>query len=210
MWTKPPETQTAYDVLEDPKGLVRWEEAGREIARATFAPIAPESQGAFEEWLTALAQTFKKAVEDNGLWRALWNDGNTQHRPEKIVQVIARATWIEHCRARNIDITREADCGRGPVDFKFARGWHLRGLIEVKHISSSQFVHGAETQLPTYLKGEQAKFGIYLCISYTDRDFVEDRLTLVREACEAISREGPTRIFPMFVDARPKASASRI
>ena len=201
---------TAYDVLEDPKGLVRWEEAGREIARATFAPIAPESQGAFEEWLTALAQTFKKAVEDNGLWRALWNDGNTQHRPEKIVQVIARATWIEHCRARNIDITREADCGRGPVDFKFARGWHLRGLIEVKHISSSQFVHGAETQLPTYLKGEQAKFGIYLCISYTDRDFVEDRLTLVREACEAISREGPTRIFPMFVDARPKASASRI
>ena len=96
------------------------------------------------------------------------------------------------------------------MDFKFARGWHLRGLIEVKHISSSQFVHGAETQLPTYLKGEQAKFGIYLCISYTDRDFVEDRLTLVREACEAISREGPTRIFPMFVDARPKASASRI
>src|SRR4029450_9216595 len=90
------------------------------------------------------------------LWRALWNDGNTRHRPEKIAQVIARSTWLEHCRARDIDISREADCGRGPVGFKFSRGWSIRGLIEVKHISSNQFIHGADTQLPIYLKGEKA------------------------------------------------------
>lgn len=199
---------SAYDVDEDPKGLVRWEEAGREIAKASIAPEAPASQDQFERWLAALAMTFKTAVEDNGLWRALWNDGNTRHRPERITQVIARSTWIEHCRARDIDISREADCGRGPVDFKFARGWQLRGLIEVKHISSSQFTHGAENQLPIYLKGEKAPFGVYLCIGYTDKDFDEDRLDLVRDACNAISGQGHTRIVPMFVDARPKPSAS--
>ena len=199
----------AYDVDGDPKGLVRWEEAGRAIAKASTAPVVPTSQREFEQWLTDLAQTFKFAVEDNGLWRALWNDGNTRHRPENIAQVIARSSWIEHCRASDIDITREADCGRGSVDFKFTRGWQVRGLIEVKHISSSQFVHGAGTQLPIYLKGENAKFGIYLCIGYSDSDLREERLALVRDACNSISQAGETRIVPMFVDARPKASAAR-
>lgn len=200
---------SAYDVDEDPKGLVRWEEAGREIAHASIAPDAPASQDQFQDWLTALAMTFKTAVEDNGLWRALWNDGNNRHRPEKIAQVIARSTWLEHCRARDIDISREADCGRGPVDFKFSRGWSIRGLIEVKHISSNQFIHGADTQLPIYLKGEKAPFGIYMCIGYFDKDFDQGRLDLVNDACDAITTQGKTRIVPIFVDARPRASASR-
>lgn len=200
---------TPYDVEEDPKGLVRWEEAGREIAEASSAPLEPKTQDEFEDWLIALATTFKSAVEDNGLWRVLWNEGHSRPRPENIAQVTARATWIEHCRARDIDITREADCGRGPVDFKFSRGWTMRGLIEVKHISSTQFAHGAATQLPIYLKGEKASFGIYLCIGYSDKDMDQDRLDLVRDACAAISSHGKTRIVPMFVDARPKASASK-
>ncbi|SBW75831.1 hypothetical protein [Propionibacterium freudenreichii] len=198
-----------YDVSQDPRGIVRWEEAGREIARASFAPEAPETQGDFEDWLLALAESFKRAVEDNGLWRALWNDGYTKHRPENIAQVIARSTWIEHCRSRNVDLSREADCGRGPVDFKFSRGWQMRGLLEVKHISSGQFVHGAETQLPVYLKGEKASFGIYLCIGYADKDFTDERLGLVRDVCTAITKAGKTRIVPVFVDARPKLSASK-
>jgi hypothetical protein len=55
----------------------------------------------------------------------------------------------------------------------------MRGLIEVKHISSSQFTHGADTQLPIYMKGEKAPFGIYLCIRYFDKDFAQGRLDLV-------------------------------
>lgn len=199
----------AYNVADDPKGLVRWEEAGKEIAAASSAPVPPATQAQFEQWLVDLATAFKDAVEHNGLWRALWNDGNTQNRPERIVQVIARATWIQHCRVSNIDITREADCGRGPVDFKFSQGWLMRGLIEVKHIASSQFAHGADTQLPTYLKGESAPFGIYLCVGYTEKDFNDQRLSTVIDACTAISNQGMVTIKPIFVDARPKQSASK-
>ncbi len=72
---------SAYEVDRDPEGLVHWEEAGRELARASVAPNAPASQDQFEEWLTALAMTFKTAVEDNALWCALWNDGNTSTGP---------------------------------------------------------------------------------------------------------------------------------
>jgi hypothetical protein len=82
-------------------------------------------------------------------------------------------------------------------------------LIEVKHISSNQFIHGADTQLPIYLKGEKAPFGIYMCIGYFDKDFDQGRLDLVNDACDAITTQGKMRIVPIFVDARPRASASR-
>lgn len=39
----------AYDADEDPKGLVRWEETGREIAHASVAPDAPASQDQFQD-----------------------------------------------------------------------------------------------------------------------------------------------------------------
>ncbi|BCP10431.1 hypothetical protein MINTM020_25290 [Mycobacterium paraintracellulare] len=198
-----------YDVSADPKGLVRWEEAGRRIANASTAPPPPATQGEFEEWLTALATSFKTAVEDNGLWVALWNDEKTHHRKEKIAQVIARECWVFQCKAYNIDITREADCGRGPVDFKFTQGWTMRGLIEIKHIASTHFVHGANTQLPIYLVGESAPFGIYVCMGYRDRDFEDDRIALVESACNSISAKGTTQILPLIVDARPKKSASK-
>jgi hypothetical protein len=204
---------TPYDVNGDPDGLVRWDEKGREIADAMQRPGVPATQDEFESWLLQLATGFKSAVEDEGLWRALWDDPAdgryTRHRKEKITQVIARAAWLQQCKAANIDISREADCGRGPVDFKFSRGWSVRGLLEVKHIASSQFAHGATTQLPTYLRGESAPFGIYLCVGYDDRDFGAERIELVEAACSAISSEGETRIQPVFVDARPKQSASR-
>jgi hypothetical protein len=71
------------------------------------------------------------------------------------------------------------------------------------------FIHGADTQLPIYLKGEKAPFGIYMCIGYFDKDFDQGRLDLVNDACDAITTQGKTRIVPIFVDARPRASASR-
>jgi hypothetical protein len=202
------EDPAPYDVDVDPKGLVRWVEAGRSIAEATTAPKPPKHQGEFEEWLIALATTFKSAVEDEGLWRVLWNEKYTAHRQEKITQAACRHGWVPHCQASNIDISREVETGRGPVDFKFTQGWTMRGLIEVKHIDNYQFFHGADTQLPIYLRGERVSFGVYLCVGYSDKDFEDDRLQVVLDTCESIAQQGNLRIVPIFVDARPKKSAS--
>jgi len=161
-----------------------------------------------------MAYTFKTAVEHNGLWTALWDDPQSGHygpppQGEDRPSYRPRSAWLEHCKVANVDMTRETDCGRGPVDFKFTRGWTMRGLIEVKHIENNQFTHGATAQLPTYLKGEEAAFGIYLCIGYWDTDFDPDRLAVVQAACAEYSTQGKTRIVPLFVDARPKPSASK-
>jgi hypothetical protein len=203
------EDPSPYDVDGDPNGLVRWIEAGREIAGATTAPKPPKNQEEFESWLIELATTFKSAVEDEGVWTVLWNDGYRTHRVEKITQATCRHGWLAHCQASNIDITREAETGRGPVDFKFTKGWTMRGLIEVKHIDNYQFFHGASTQLPIYLKGENVSFGIYLCVGYSHKDFEEERLQVVRDTCASIATQGKFKIVPIFVDARPPKSASK-
>lgn len=203
------EDPTPYDVDDDPKRLVKWVEVGRSIAGATTGPEPPTNQEEFEGWLSALAATFKSAVEDQGLWRALWNNKATAHCYEMITQAICRHGWMAHCEAANIDISREVETGRGPVDFKFAQGWSMRGLIEIKHIDNYQFFHGAEVQLPIYLKGEHVPFGVYLCVGFSDKDMAEERLNVVRNTCASIAERADMRIEPIFVDARRKKSASK-
>jgi hypothetical protein len=58
-------------------------------------------------------------------------------------------------------------------------------------------------------KDEEAAFGIYLCIGYRDTDFGPDRLAVVQAACAEYGAQGKTRVVPLFVDARPKPSASK-
>jgi hypothetical protein len=81
--------------------------------------------------------------------------------------------------------------------------------VQVKHIENNQFTHDATAQLPTYLKGEEAAFGIYVCIGYWDTDFDPDRLAVVQAACAEYSAQGKTGIVPRFVDARPSRRRQR-
>ncbi|WP_193614302.1 hypothetical protein [Nocardioides lijunqiniae] len=116
-----------YDVVEDPKLLVGWAEAGREAAVANPAAVGqPQSEDEFLAWVKTLAEEFRAAVEDTDLWKVLWNETLTRNREEKIVPAVAGARWVQQCKAANVDISNEPNMGRGPVDFKFSAGWTKR------------------------------------------------------------------------------------
>lgn len=160
-----------YDVETDPKLLVEWAEVGRDAA-SRQEPIAKlGDQSEFAAWVIELAKEFQHAVEETDLWKALWDDGLRRHRPEKIVQAIAGMLFAAHCRMADVDLTRESNLGRGPVDFKFSQGWQKRALLEVKLIPSTHFFTGAAKQLPQYMTTERTSVGVYLCVGYTDEDF---------------------------------------
>jgi hypothetical protein len=59
-----------------------------------------------------------------------------------------------YCSANNLDLTPEAETGRGPVDFKISSGNHGRLLVEVKLSTSSRLLSGYTTQLELYKKGK--------------------------------------------------------
>lgn len=204
------ETQAEpYDVDGDPRGLINWYEEGREAAHSEAALPEP-SQPEFFEWLGTLIDRFRHAVENSDLWRALWNDDLTKPRIEKIVQAIAGSMWTEMCKSANIDISKEASAGRGPVDFKFSAGWARRALVEVKLLSSSKLRKGAAAQLPQYMVSEQLTCAYYVCVGFTDDDLSSERIQLVEDTCHAYEDQSGYVVKPRFVDARPKPAASKL
>ncbi len=202
---------TPYDVSKDPELFVRWYEAARQGSHIeTVDSVDQPDQTEFHNWLGTLVDRFTHAVEHSDLWRVLWNDDLTKPRKEKIVQAVAGQMWALLCERANVDISREANMGRGPVDFKFSAGWRRRALIEVKLMSNRKLRQGAEAQLPEYLKSERISCAYYVCIGFTDNELSDGRKTLVRETCEAYEAKSGCTVTPRFVDARPKESASNL
>ncbi|WP_457029299.1 hypothetical protein [Kitasatospora sp. P5_F3] len=200
-----------YDVGADRDLLVGWYEAGRTAGRAEAdRPLRQPGQGDFHAWLGSLIDRFQHSVEHSDLWRVLWNDELTKPRKEKIVQAVAGQLWIPLCEVSDVDVSREANVGRGPVDFKFSAGWKRRALIEVKLLNSRKLQQGAEAQLPQYMVSERIASAYYVCVGFTDSDFSENRLKLVVDTCAAYERQSGYTVTPRFIDARPKDSASNL
>ncbi|MCO1339161.1 hypothetical protein BJH93_09695 [Kocuria polaris] len=201
-----------YDVEADPKLLVQWAEVGRGAAakREPIAKLGSESE--FATWVLELAREFQHAVEETDLWKALWDDSLRKYRPEKIVQAIAGTLFMAHCQKADVDLTRESNLGRGPVDFKFSQGWQKRALLEVKLIPSTHFFTGASKQLPQYMSTERTSVGVYLCVGYSDKDFSPERLQPIEDTLRKLREDSGWTLEVVYVDARAtnKDSASKL
>ena len=196
-----------YDVERDPRGRTRWYEAGLQLATSAREVAEPQSAEEFCAFVGQLCQEFVWVTEERGGWRLLWNPDNTA-RAESSVQQLFHVAMLGYCKSHDIDLTPESAAGRGPVDFKFSKGWQRRAIVEVKLTKHARFWHGLETQTPTYLKAEGIACGYFLSVQYTEKDFANDRVKAVRERAAAVSEECGYDIKPVFVDARPKKSAS--
>lgn len=85
-----------------------------------------------------------------------WDSKKSKPRPESMSQMLFYMIASVYCKINNLDITPEAETGRGPVDFKVSSGFSDRVLVEVKLSSNPGLLHGYTTQL------ELAEFDVYL------------------------------------------------
>src|SRR5712691_2427393 len=72
-------------------------------------------------------------------------------------------TWF----ASESDVTREANDGRGPVDFKVSMGSKDKTLVEFKLASNSQLKRNLKGQTPVYQKASDAKRTIKVIVYFT-------------------------------------------
>ena len=209
-----PEARRAFTAIaHGVRSSKYWEDAARAVARAegiAALPVGRPSQENFLQWVGTLVDRFQHAVEHTDIWRIFWNDKLTRPRGELIVHAAAATMWSALCEFAEVDMSRESDAGRGPVDFKFSAGWSRRALIEVKLLSSSKLFQGADAQLPQYLASEQISCAYYVCVGFTDRDLRPARLALVRARCAEYGSRSGHVVVPRFIDARPKLPASRL
>lgn len=188
-----------------------WYDLSKEIVtlnKFVFGDV--DNDTSFFDKIFGFTQYYKDFVELRSGYKLLWNESKTSPRSEEDVQILFKGILDEHCRANNIDFTREVNQGMGPVDFRFSSGYTNRVLLEAKLAKNSKFWNGLKKQLPKYMKIDSCKLGIFLVIAFTDKDIkrVNDIQDIARETEEYYN----ITIRTVVVDARidNKDSASKL
>ena len=188
-----------------------WYDLSKEIVtlnKFVFGDV--DNDTSFFDKIFGFTQYYKDFVELRSGYKLLWNESKTSPRSEEDVQILFKGILDEHCRANNIDFTREVNQGMGPVDFRFSSGYTNRVLLEAKLAKNSKFWNGLKKQLPKYMKIDSYKLGIFLVIAFTDKDIkrVNDIQDIARETEEYYN----ITIKTVVVDARidNKESASKL
>jgi hypothetical protein len=199
-----------YNFSDDPKGVVQWD--GAPVAFALAHPIdAPEpgDQEALSALVAAILDRFKNFIEQQRGWSLLWNEDG-KAKPEEAAQLVFLGMAQPYLRLHNVELDREVELGRGPVDFKIASGARLRLLVEVKKEDNGKFWNGLEAQLPSYLVSDDAPEGWFVAIRYRSGKAADARLMQLPKRTKEISAEVGRTIRFIAIDARRPVSASKI
>ncbi|NKA72384.1 hypothetical protein GO285_01259 [Ralstonia solanacearum] len=151
-----------------------------------------------------IVSKFQELVENNGLWKELWNGSDV--RGEKSLQRFFYAFAHSFCQAHDLDLTPEADAGNGPVDFKLSAGARAKVLVELKLSTNQQVVHGYHTQLEIYKRADATQYAIYVLVDVGGLGGKLQELQNLRD--EAIQQYGIASEI-VYIDGRKKRSASK-
>lgn len=196
-----------YNFNQD-ASMTQWYERGAELAAThPLAVPSPEESG-FCDFVEGIVQNFKHAIEQTDAWRLVWSDAG-RPRPERVVQALFRSVVLHYCRASDIDLSGEANAGKGPVDFKFSSGWRARAVVEIKLANNSKYWHGLHKQTPQYMRSEEVRCGFFVTVGFRDVDFSDERRDRARDAVEAVKAREDVELRLVDIDAREKPSASK-
>lgn len=197
-----------YDYSVDRKGLVRWYDATATYCRHAPLVLNFTSEKEFVAFNASVLAEFRNFVENNSGWKLLWNDSGLP-KGEEAAQLLFLGVIKHYCKANNIDISREANIGRGPVDFKVSQGYQFRALHELKLARNTKFWNGFSKQLPKYQEAEGVSTGFFVIIVQSEEDLV--RLKEVNKKVDEVKAKTGFNISPFVVDARRSPpSASRL
>jgi hypothetical protein len=197
-----------YDFDRDAKGLVQWYDATARYCGQHPLSFLVTSQAEFLTAVETMVSEFGNYVENNHGWRLLWNDNRTPRR-EEAAQDLFLGIVKHYCKANDIDISREPNIGRGPVDFKVSSGHQLRALLEVKLTKNGKFWSGLEKQLPKYQDAEGIQVGYFLVVVYSENDL--KKIAGIQARVRAASEKTGYTIKSVLIDARANpTSASKL
>lgn len=198
-------SRLSYDFNMDRLGLYRWYEASRDFALANPISVDVKDEASLDVVVVQMIKAYKHFVEDQGGQKLLW-DGD-RDKSEEAAQLLLMGIVTAYCKANDIDVTREADVGRGSVDFKFSQGFEKRIVVELKKANNSRWRDGITTQLPIYVHSEGVDAGLFVLLVYREIDVkrADEAKKLLRETAKTLGM----KLYLMVVDARPKVSASK-
>jgi hypothetical protein len=203
---------TVYDYNNDPSGEFIWFRASRQATQQFPLKIKlPKTPTAtdVETTVKTICEKFRDLIENNALSSLLYNDSTGKPKKEEAAQKLFYGIADSYCEANNLDLSREANAGRGPVDFKVSKGYKGRVVVEAKLTSNPQLLHGFEVQIEEYQKAEKTKTAIYLVIDVSKSRATRNRITKLKALIRTSKASGKRMPEVIFVDGLRKLSASK-
>lgn len=199
-----------YDFKDDPKGVARWDGPSAEFAKRNPLPERTiHSNEQLIELIGEIVNQFKHFVEQQRGWSLLQNSDETP-KPESAAQLLFLGLSQPYLRHFNVELDREVELGRGPVDFKASSGTSARVIVEVKMLKTGTFWNGLRDQLPSYLASDQATHGCFISIQHTNTKQMQARLRELPNEVARVSNKTGKVINYTTIDARKPLSASNI
>jgi hypothetical protein len=148
----------------------------------------------------ARAKAFKHYVEHQDGWRVINREGQPFAK-ETEVHLFFGIIWFGSA----FDVNREANNGRGPVDFKVSMGAEDKALIEFKLASNTKLRRNLERQVAIYEEANQTASSVKVIICYTE--FYQIKVTRIVKELGLESREDII-VIDARADNKPSASVA--
>ncbi len=167
----------------------------------------PQNEEEFRQILVNILNETRNYIENKGGYKLLWNDDGS-HKKETDVHVFFGDKVEALCKQRNIDMSREALMGRGPVDFKFSATHSYRACLELKLSSHRRIRHGLTSQLIWYMLPNRIKMGIFVVVVFYEKD--KEKVYQLLNEKKALEEEHNISLDIIIIDAtQDKESASK-
>ncbi len=114
---------------------------------------------------------FKDVIENKGGHKIFYDSKGTPVRREKDIHIMFRLVW----HGTPSDVSREVDDGRGPADFKIARGATDKTIVEFKLASNTQLKRNLLKQLEIYKKASDSGVGFKVIIYFSEQEYIRVR-----------------------------------
>lgn len=201
-------TLNGYDLDKDKRGLYSTLKDSFPYLKSNPRDFSASDLITFNSFVEEIINVYADFIENNSGYKLLWNDDG-KSKNEEAVQLTFVGIVKHYCISNNIDLSKEVNLGRGPVDFKFSSGYKNRASIEIKLAKNSKFWNGIRLQLPKYLEVEDIKKGHFVVICYTEKELKS--MNKLSEEAKKISKEIGREIIPYVIDAtKEKPSASKL
>ena len=155
-------------------------------------------------------------------WKNMWKDvAHTKPQPESTLGRHLRSMGFAYfAHLPEVTFIAEMGTGRGPVDFTIIY-LNCRVAIELKLLSSSDYIHGIQIQLPAYIRASNVSHAIYLTGQHWTRENRpkinhDNRVTEIKNILPLVLKE-LKKTKPNFInltyrniDLSPKPPASNI
>lgn len=202
-----------YDFSSDPYGEIIWYDITKKYIDKFPLDLSifkiNDQYKNIKSIVKEICKHFKSLIEEKGLWRLLYNDDSKPKR-EAAAQLTFFGTASKICEQNDIDLSREVNNGRGPVDFKLSKGQKEKVIVEIKLSTNRDLIHGFTKQLPTYMKQEETKNAIFLILSVSSKKKDIERVNKLLNIYNEQSNEIKDQREIIIIDANPKESATKI